>query len=216
MRHNFTDKKIPKPQPDTTLTDHSVRTELPKSAGQWGKPSPAEPGIKVVRVPCKKETGTTERGRGSPSTRTPPMSGSGTDRQRGKKKNEATSNFFQSRLARLCPPKNAPPSVCHFISRSGRFEPCLGQCPTCPTPLQSSQLSCPLTVSVTLWIGPKSAHDPASEFHFQQFHNEKGSGGSFLPTFLLVIVFGDILCKELAFNEVVPSPAPRGLLSNYA
>ena len=41
-----------------------------------GLPSPAEPGKKVVRVPCKKETGTAERGRGSPSTRAPRMSGS--------------------------------------------------------------------------------------------------------------------------------------------
>ena len=105
MRHNFIDKKTPKPQPDTTLTDHPVRTELPKSAGQWGRPSAAEPGKKVVRAPCKKETGTTERGRGSPSTRTPPMSGSGTDRPRDKKKNEVTSGFFQSRPATLCPPK---------------------------------------------------------------------------------------------------------------
>ena len=209
MRHNFTDKKIPKPQPDTTLTDHSVRTELPKSAGQWGKPSPAEPGIKVVRVPCKKETGTTERGRGSPSTRTPLMSGSGTDRPRDKKKNEVRSGFFQSRPATLCPPKNASPSVCHFISRSGRFEPCLGQCPTCPTQPPSSHLSCPLMVSVTLWIGRKSAHDPASEFRLQQCHNEKGSGGSFLPIFPLVTVFGHMLCKELAFHGAVPSPVPQ-------
>ena len=71
MRHNFMDKKAPKPQPDTTLTDHPVRTQLPKSAGQWGRPSPAEPGITVVRAPCKKETGTTERGRGSSSTQEP-------------------------------------------------------------------------------------------------------------------------------------------------
>ena len=105
MRHNFIDKKTPKPQPDTTLTDHPVRTELPKSAGQWGRPSPAEPGKKWYGAPCKKETGTAERGRGSPSTRTPPMSGSGTDRPRDKKKNEVTSGFFQSRPATLCPPK---------------------------------------------------------------------------------------------------------------
>ena len=71
MRHNFTDKKTPKPQPDTTLTDHPVRTELPKSAGQTVTSRARQ---KVVRAPCKKETGTTERGRGSPSTRTPPMS----------------------------------------------------------------------------------------------------------------------------------------------
>ena len=118
MRHNFIDKKTPKPQPDTTLTDHPVRTELPKSAGQWGRPSPAEPGKKVVRVPCKKETGTTERGRGSPSTRTPLMSGSGTERPRDKQKNEVLSGFFQSRLRRFARQKNASPSVCHFISRS--------------------------------------------------------------------------------------------------
>ena len=178
MRHNFIDKKTPKPQPDTTLTDHSVRTELPKSAGQWGKPSPAEPGKKVERVPRKKETGTTERGRGSPSTRAPLMSGSGTDRPRDKKKNEVTSGFFQSRPATLCP----PPSVCHFISRSGCFESCLCQCPTCQTPPPSSQLSCPLMVYVTLWIGRKNAHDPASEFHHQQVHNEKDSG-VFFPHF---------------------------------
>ena len=93
MWHNFTDKKTP----DTTLTDHPVRTELPKSAGQWGRPSPAEPGKKVVRAPCKKEMGTAERGRGSPSTRTPLMPRLGTDRPRDKKKNEVTSGFFQSR-----------------------------------------------------------------------------------------------------------------------
>ena len=77
MWHNFIDKKTPKPQPDSTLTDHPVRTELPKSAGQWRyRHQPTQ--AKVVRVPCKKETGTRERGAGSPSTRTPLMSGSGT------------------------------------------------------------------------------------------------------------------------------------------
>ena len=99
MRHNFIDKKTPKPQPDTTLPDHPVRTELPKSAGQWGGRSPAEPGKKAVRAPCKNETGTTERGRGSPSTPAPLMSGSGTDRPRDKKRNEVTRGFFQSRPA---------------------------------------------------------------------------------------------------------------------
>ena len=125
MRHNFTDKKTPKPQPDTTLTDHPVRTELPKSAGQWGRQSPAEPGKKWYGAPCKKETGTTERGRGSPSTRAPLMSGSGTDRPRDKKKNEATSGFFQSRPATLCPPKKRLTFrlSLHFSSRSFRTLP---------------------------------------------------------------------------------------------
>ena len=95
LRHNFIDKKTPKPQPDTTLTDHSVRTELPKSAGQWGLPSPAEPGTTAERVPCKKETGTVERGRGSPSTRTPPMSGSGTDKPRDKTGSHRKTNLLR-------------------------------------------------------------------------------------------------------------------------
>ena len=206
MRHNFIDKKTPKPQPDTTLTDHSVRTELPKSAGQWGKPSPAEPGIKVVRVPCKKETGTTERGRGSPSTRTPLMSGSGTDRPRDKKKNEVRSGFFQSRPATLCPhfarQKNASPSVCHFISRSGRFEPCLGQCLTCPTPPPSSQLSCPLMVSVTLWIGRKTRMILLQSFTSSNSITKKA------PEFSSHISIGDSFWPHLV-QGAVPSPAPR-------
>ena len=172
MRHNFTDKKTPKPQPDTTLTDHPVRTELPKSAGQWGRPSPAEPGKKWYGAPCKKETGTAERGRSSPSTQAPPMSGLGRARPRDKKKN-------QSRPATLCPPKKR---LTFRLSLHFSFEPCLGQCPTCPTPPTSSQLSCPLMVYVTLWIGRKNAHDPASEFQHQQFHNEKDSG-VFFPHF---------------------------------
>ena len=138
---------------------------------------------KVERAPCKKETGTTERGRGSPSTRAPLMSGSGTDRPRDKKKNEVTSGFFQSRPATLCPPKNASPSVCHFISRSGRFEPCLGQCPTCPTPLQSSQLSCPLTVSVTLWIGRKTRMILLQSFTSSNSITKRAPEGVFFPPF---------------------------------
>ena len=33
MRHNFTDKKTPKPQPDTTLTDHLVRQNYQRRRG---------------------------------------------------------------------------------------------------------------------------------------------------------------------------------------
>ena len=66
----------------------------------------------MVRSPCKKETGTAERGRGSPSTRTPQMSGSGTDRPRDKKENGMTSGFFQSRPPRFARQKRL---TCHFI-----------------------------------------------------------------------------------------------------
>ena len=152
MRHNFTDKKTPKPQPDTTLTDHPVRTELPKSAGQWGRPSPAEPGKKVVRAPCKKETGTTERGRGSPSTPTPLVSGSGTDRPRDKKKNEVTTSFFQFRPVTLChalPAKKTPhlPFVTSFLVRPFRI-----------LPVSMSGMSNPTSI-LSIILSPNSLRD---------------------------------------------------------
>ena len=175
MRHNFIDKKTPKPQPDTTLTDHSVRTELPKSAGQWGRPSPAEPGKKWYGAPCKKETGTAERGRSSPSTQAPPMSGSGRARPRDKKKN-------QSRPATLCPPKKRLTFrlSLHFSFRPFRTLPGSMSDISNTTSILSIILS-PNSLRDSLdW--PKNAHDPASEFHLQQFHNEKDSG-VFFPHF---------------------------------
>lgn len=129
MWNNFIDKKTAKQQPDTTLTDN---TELPKSVGQ--------------------RDGHNETRKRLPSTRTPPMPGSGTDSPRDKQRNEVRSGVFQSRRLRFARQKRPHlPFVTSF--RPFRILP----------------------VSVSIIVSCKTLRGPFDLYYtFNQHHRQRG------------------------------------------